>query len=369
MEEDLQVLNGGVKKGITYGRSLNLPPLKRQTILKIFRVIEYIQALKIPFNNYTIDMAMNTEEEIQVPDVTLNIYKPKNPVEVKIVKSEIVTSSASPNFVRHVEFDVSGTELENNVLPGQALGVIAEGVDERGRPHKVRLYSASSPTGGENGNGKIYATTVKRIIEEHWEDHKLYTGVSSNYLCDLQAGDTLLMTGPSGRRFLLPENKGNYNYIFMATGTGIAPFRGMITDLINEGVQNDIVLAFGCPYRTDLLYQKEFEAFDADNENFRYLPFVSREDPRPDGSKPYVQYSLLDRHDLMMPVLKKDNTLIYVCGLKGMETGIFQILAQLGLYDYIVLKEELQDVDPLNWTRDQVSKLVKPGNRMFLEVY
>jgi len=314
-------------------------------------------------------MATNTEKEIKVPDVALNIYKPKNPVEVKIVKSEIVTSAASPNFVRHVEFDVSGTELEGNVLPGQAVGVLAEGEDERGRPHKVRLYSTSSPTGGEDGNGKIYSTTVKRVIDEHWDDHSLFMGVCSNFLCNLKEGDTLMMTGPSGRRFLLPEKKGDYNYIFLATGTGIAPFRGMIMDLISEGADSEIVLAFGCPYRTDLLYQEVFEAFDKENKNFHYLPFVSREDPRPDGTKPYVQYSLLDRHDLMMPILEKDNTLIYVCGLKGMETGIFQILAQLGLYDYIEVKDGLQDTDPLNWSRDQVSKHVKPGNRMFLEVY
>ena len=82
-------------------------------------------------------MATKTEEEIRVQDVELNIYKPKNPVDVKIVSSKIVTSAASPNFVRHVEFDVSGTELENNVLPGQALGILADGEDERGRPHKL----------------------------------------------------------------------------------------------------------------------------------------------------------------------------------------------------------------------------------------
>ena len=314
-------------------------------------------------------MATNTEDEIRVPDVELNIYKPKNPVEVKIVKSEIVTSSASPNFVRHVEFDVSGTDLEGNVLPGQALGVLAEGEDENGRPHKVRLYSTSSPTGGEDGQGKIYSTTVKRVIDEHWDNHSLFTGVCSNYLCNLEVGDTLMMTGPSGRRFLLPEKKEDYNYIFLATGTGIAPFRGMIMDLISEKAPSDVVLAFGCPYRTDLLYQETFEAFDEENDNFHYLPFVSREDPRPDGTKPYVQYSLLDRKELMMPILEKENTLIYVCGLKGMETGIFQILAQLGLYDYMELKDELQGTDPLTWSRDQVSKLVKPGNRMFLEVY
>jgi len=314
-------------------------------------------------------MALKTEDKIRLPEVDLNTYKPKNPVQASIRKSKIATCSASPNFVRHVEFDLSGTEFENRVIPGQALGVLAEGVNEKGRPHKVRLYSTCSPTGGEEGNGKIYATTVKRVIDEHWDTHELYLGVCSNYLCDLQEGNKLNMTGPSGKRFLLPENPGEYNYIFLATGTGIAPFRGMIIDLMRAGVKSDVVLTFGCPYRTDLLYQSLFEDLEEKHDNFHYLKSISREDPRPDGTKPYVQYSLIDRHDLMMPILSKENTLIYVCGLKGMETGIYQILGQLGLFDYLIMKDELKDENPLEWTRDQVSTLIKPGERMFLEVY
>jgi len=314
-------------------------------------------------------MPTQTKPQIKVPDVDLNTYKPRNPVKVPIVKSEIVTASASPNFVRHVEFDVSGTELVNRVIPGQSLGVIPEGEDENGRPHKVRLYSTCSPTGGEDGNGKIYGTTVKRVIDEHWDIQELFLGVCSNYLCDRTPDDTINMTGPSGRRFLLPEDPENYSYIFLATGTGIAPFRGMAIDLMRLGIKNDVILAFGCPYRTDLLYKDLFETFDQENENFHYLKSVSREDPRPDGTKPYVQYSLIDRHELMMPVLEKDNTLIYICGLKGMETGIFQILGQLGLFDYIRIKDELKNENPLNWSDDEIKTNIKAGERMFLEVY
>ncbi|MEX0769862.1 MAG: hypothetical protein WD035_03960 [Balneolaceae bacterium] len=314
-------------------------------------------------------MPIETQSQLKVPDVEINTYKPKNPVPVPIVKSEIITDAPSPNFVRHVEFDVSGTKLENRVYPGQALGVIPEGTDETGRPHKVRLYSTCSPTGGEEGNGKIYATTVKRVIDEHWETQELFLGVCSNYLCDRTEGDQIDMTGPSGRRFLLPENPENYNYIFLSTGTGIAPFRGMVIDLMRRGIQNEVILAFGCPYRTDLLYRKLFDDLDQNHSNFHYLKAISREDPRPDGTKPYVQYTLIDRHELMMPILEKDNTLIYVCGLKGMETGIFQILGQLGLFDYIRIKDELKDENPLNWTSDQISKNIKAGERMFLEVY
>lgn len=314
-------------------------------------------------------MALKTKDKIKLPEVDLNTYEPSNPVQASIRKSEIVTCSASPNFVRHIEFDLSGTEMENRVIPGQALGVIPEGVDENGRPHTVRLYSTCSPTGGEDGKGKIYATTVKRVIDEHWDTHELFLGVCSNYLCNLQKGDKLSMTGPNGKRFLLPENTGDYNYIFLATGTGIAPFRGMIIDLMRAGVKSDVVLTFGCPYRTDLLYRDLFEDLDKKYNNFHYLKSISREDPRPDGTKPYVQYSLIDHYDLMIPILSKDNTLIYICGLKGMEAGIYQILGQLGFYDYLMMKDELKDENPLEWTRDEVNSLIKPGDRTFLEVY
>jgi ferredoxin--NADP+ reductase len=70
---------------------------------------------------------------------------------------------------------------------------------------------------------------VKRTIDEFEE--KIYLGVASNYLADLKPGDKVLMTGPSGKRFLLPENAEDFNYILFATGTGIAPFRGMIMEL------------------------------------------------------------------------------------------------------------------------------------------
>jgi ferredoxin--NADP+ reductase len=267
---------------------------------------------------------------------------------------------------------VSGTDLENRVVPGQALGVLAEGENEKGRPHKVRLYSICSPTGGEDGEGKIYATTVKRVIDEHWETQELFTGVCSNYLCARKPGDKIQMTGPSGRRFILPKNPEEYNFVFLATGTGIAPFRGMVIDLMRKDspfrTENDVALIFGCPYRTDLLYKHLFEKLDQQNENFHYLKAISREDPRPDGTKPYVQYSLIDQKKLLLPILQKENTLIYVCGLKGMETGIFQMLGVMGLFDYMRVDEDLRSMNPLEWDRDQL-KTIKAGERMFLEVY
>lgn len=307
--------------------------------------------------------------EITLPEVELNIYSPKDPIEAKVVENYIVTKESSPNYVRHITFDVSGTDLEGRVRVGQSIGVLPPGKDERGKPHKLRLYSVSSPTKGEKGKQHLISTTVKRSIDEI-NDHKIYLGIASNYLADLSPGDPVKLTGPSGRRFLLPENAAEFNYLFFATGTGIAPFRGMIMELFEDkDFNNDVVLNFGCPYRTDYLYYDYFTKMAEEQENFHYLTCVSREERRKDGSKNYVQSVLEDHEDLLGPLLKKDNTLIYICGLKGMQVSIYHKLAKLGYREYLVIREPLIDMDPAEWKYEDIKRKVKPADRTFEEVY
>lgn len=309
------------------------------------------------------------EQDIQLPDVKLNLVRPKQPIEIPIVENRIATKSASPNFIRHITFDLTGTELEGNVIAGQSIGIVPDILDKNGKYPKLRLYSVASPSRGEDGEGKIVSTTVKRLIDEHWEDRSIFTGVCSNYLSTLKPGDKVKMTGPSGKRFLLPENPEKYNYLFFGTGTGIAPFRGMIMDLMEKDVQTDIAMVFGCAYRTDLLYSEYLQPLADSRANFHYLKSISREDPRKDGSKHYVQTKIEDERDLLHPILGKDNTLIYVCGLKGMETGIYKLLGKHGFKDYLKISDKITGKDPEDWDAEDMKRNVKPSKRMFLEVY
>lgn len=306
--------------------------------------------------------------EIKLPEVELNIYTPKDPVEVPIVENRICTKESSPNFVRHVTFDISGTDLEGHVRVGQSIGILPPGKNEKGRDYKLRLYSVSSPTKGESGKSNLISTTVKRTIEE-FDNNELYLGVCSNYLANLQPGDKVKMTGPSGRRFLLPENALDFNYVFFATGTGIAPYRGMVKELIDQGLENEIVLVFGCAYRTDLLYADYFESLNEECENFHYLPRVSREDRRDDGTKKYVQTALWDDAELLDPIMEQDNTLLYICGLKGMESGIYRALAKKGLTEYLDVREPASGKTPDEWDERDLKRYVKPSSRTFVEVY
>lgn len=305
-------------------------------------------------------------------DVRMHVVRPTEPVVGIVTRNEICTGPKHANFVRHIELDVAGTPLAGSFRAGQAFGVLAPGLDEHNKPHKLRLYSFACPSTGEDGSGAIISTTVKRVIDEHWDDHSLFLGVASNYLCDLQVGDEVRVTGPSGKRFVLPARPDEHDYLFFATGTGIAPFRGMVHELLARGVSSKIVLMMGSSYTTDLLYDDDFRKLEQAHDNLTYLTAISRQ-PQPDGSLGLYVQNRLDTHKSdLLPLLASGRGLIYVCGIAGMELGIFKTLARIldpqTLQHYLTLDETIAH-DPASWNRRMIPKKIRPTRRVFLEVY
>jgi ferredoxin--NADP+ reductase len=300
------------------------------------------------------------------------------------VKSEVCLKGGrkSASFVRHVEIDISGTPLEGNCCAGQSFGIVAPGEDASGKPHKVRLYSLASPSWGEDGEGKVISTTPKRVIDEYTpqkdgddpERHDLFLGVCSNYICDLQVGEKVQVTGPSGKRFLLPVNHNKHDYIFMATGTGIAPFRSMCKDLFEHPdgpTTSQVHVVMGTPYTTDLLYDDFFCDLQENHENFHYHAAISRE-KQADGSRGlYVGQLVEEKYDeLFGPILSSDRGLMYMCGLVGMQFGIYQLFAEKGIEDaYMSIKDELKDIPCKDWDKEQMHRYIKPTHRLLVEVY
>ncbi len=310
--------------------------------------------------------------EPALQDVKMHLLRPTEPGVGTIAKNERCTASKkAAGYVRHIEIDVTGTPMVGQCWPGQSIGVIPEGNDATGKPHKVRLYSLSSPITGSDGKGHVYAVTVKRTIDEHWDNHSLFVGVASNYLCDRQPGDKIRISGPNGKRFVLPVDVNAHDYTFFATGTGVAPFRGMLLDLVRMRCTSRITLLMGSPYSSDLLYHDFLLKLAAEHPNFTYLTAISRE--RVDGHDGmYVQDTLRVHRDRLLPQLSGQKNLIYICGLAGMELGIFQQLA-LGLQGE-ALEQYLQvDAEPLRdirrWDRRMIHKEVRPTRRIMMEVY
>jgi ferredoxin--NADP+ reductase len=297
---------------------------------------------------------------LDYPQVSMNLVRPKQPVIGTIVANDLCMRGKSASFVKHTVIDVTDTPLAGSFRAGQSFGVIPPGVDVQGKPHKVRLYSIACPTWGEDGAGNHISTTPKRLIDEfkpqNAQDdvnaHSLFLGVCSNYMCDLRIGDSIALSGPQGKRFLLPRNVDEHDYLFVATGTGIAPFRGMVMELLNSPdgpTSSRVELIMGVPYTTDLLYDQEFRELANKHPNFSYHCAVSRE------VNPLYVSSLLQRDiSYFADMLRSERTLIYVCGLQGMEAGLYATLVEHKLSGGYF---------------DQTAKGFKPTERCKLEVY
>jgi ferredoxin-NADP reductase len=130
-------------------------------------------------------------------------------------------------------------------------------------------------------------------------------GIASTYFWKLKEGETVSISGPHGN-FLLKEPM-DYEPVFMATGTGVAPLRAMIKHLIHVNFARDIWLLFGTRYEHALLYDSEFRSLGGLRPNFRYIPTVSR--PKEwHGETGHIQQTF-QKH-----ITDWSNKEIYLCG-------------------------------------------------------
>ena len=179
--------------------------------------------------------------------------------------------------------------------------------------------------------GKTGSLCVRRATywcPELQADDPAKKGICSNFLCDTSPGDEVNMTGPAGKVMLMPEQDPKTDLIMVATGTGIAPYRGFIRRLFLEDTpaadvyQGQAWLFLGVANSDALLYDDEWqEAKAKGGDNFRLDYALSREEMNKKGGKMYIQDKVEEYSDEIFT--KLDNGAhIYFCGLKGMMPGI-----------------------------------------------
>ena len=248
----------------------------------------------------------------------LNLFDIRHPVTATVTGNYRLTDAQAESDVRHIVLDFGNQIFP--VLEGQSIGVIPPGTDASGKPHYLRMYSVASARDGERAGYNNLALTVKRVLLE--EEGKQIKGVASNYLCDLQKGDKVLVTGPFGDRFLMPNHSGA-NLLMICTGTGAAPMRAMTEyrrrlQMHSKPVDGKLMLFFGARSPAELPYFGPLRKLPASFIE-QHLAF-SRVDGAP---RVYVQDKLREAYTAVTELLLGD-TYIYICGLKGMETGVME---------------------------------------------
>src|SRR6202047_3426656 len=191
-------------------------------------------------------------------------------------------------LTRHLEFEVKGV-ARFGFVAGQWLSFKTNKPDGE---EITRAYSIASSPSEDNR----FALCLNRVQD----------GFMSNFLCDMKEGDEISCQGPFGDFILRPPMR---DTIFIATGTGIAPFRSMLHWLLGSIPESDrdgrgrpssieaqarhqghqLYLLFGNRTEKDIYYHDEFQRLARDHANFQYLPTLSRGSPEWKGLRGYVQ--------------------------------------------------------------------------------
>jgi CDP-4-dehydro-6-deoxyglucose reductase len=207
----------------------------------------------------------------------------------------IESHEIAPN-TRHFEFE--SEEWEAAFVPGQFVSLTANDI--------TRAYSIVSAPGGHK-----FALCANLVQGGHL----------SPFLFSFGPGDEIDFKGPYGA-FILRRPVSDS--IFVATGTGIAPFRSMLSRL-QDHPDSRFTLIFGVRHESGLLYHDELTATAKAAPNFDYRPTLTRPPDHWSGRSGRVQQHVMealgDRRDMD----------VYICGLREMVDDMRSKLKEAGV--------------------------------------
>jgi ferredoxin-NADP reductase len=211
--------------------------------------------------------------------------------------------SLSPQ-TKHLVFEVEPAPFD--FIAGQFVSMKAQ---NDGR-EITRAYSiASAPR-----DQRTFDICLNRVVN----------GFFSNFLCDLEPGASVDFHGPHGYFVLKNPVRDS---VFIATGTGIAPMRGMLDWLFAEPTRNEgreFWLVFGTRYAEDLYYNQQFLDMERKHPNFHYVSTLSRDNDGWTGARGYVQ------EHVAKIVGSRTDMDAYICGLRDMVQANRDMLKGLG---------------------------------------
>ena len=354
---------------VSFGRLQSLMQSISQLGGKVISVMPASEATAAPAATPAPVAAKSTEAKaapakpaaVSHADVPVNLYKPKTPFIGTVTENYSLLAEGAIGRVNHITFDLSGGDPHLRYVEGQSIGIIPDGEDANGKPHKLRLYSIASTRHGDNLADNTVSLCVRQLQYE--KDGETINGVCSTFLCDIEPGAKVKITGPVGKEMLLPEDE-DANIIMLATGTGIAPMRTYLRRMFEPAerekngwhFKGKAWLFMGAPTTANLLYDADFEHYQSQfPENFRYTKAISREQQNAKGGRMYIQDRVSENADEIFSWIENPKTHVYMCGLRGMEPGIDEAMTAAAA------------AKGLNWS--ELRPQLKKAERWHVETY
>ncbi|NLN47382.1 MAG: 2Fe-2S iron-sulfur cluster binding domain-containing protein [Clostridiaceae bacterium] len=188
------------------------------------------------------------------------------------------------------------------------------------RESVFRAYSiASSPSDTQ------YIDLIVRLVPE---------GICTTYVhTALKVGDPVRINGPFGD-FYLRGNK--HELIMIAGGSGLAPMRSIILDVLERQLDHPIRFFFGAVTRKDLYYVEYFTELSKQHPQLTFIPALSA--PGPDDQwtgEVGLITEVVARH-----VPDANDREAYLCGSPGMINACLKVLKDKGFSDDRILYDK-----------------------------
>src|SRR5438270_254606 len=185
-------------------------------------------------------------------------------------------------------------------LPGQYANLLVPGTDQR------RSYSFSSPPGSE---------TLDFLVRN------IPPGVMSTYLREKAVpGTPVEFIGPAGSFYLREVKR---PLLFLAGGTGLAPFLSMLGKIAETGTEYPIHLGYGVTNDVDLVGVERLEDFADKIPGFTFFTCVAAADSA-HARKGYVTAHIESGH------LNDGDIDVYLCGPPPMVDAVRAWLGEQG---------------------------------------
>lgn len=265
------------------------------------------------------EMDKNVRLSCQVKVKTdLNITIPEELFNVKRYKTKVASIKSVTYDIKEVVFQLR-PEDEIHYTAGQYAQIVIPPYGKI-KESTQRAYSMSSKP-----SEKDKIELLIRLVPN---------GIATTYVHSfLHQGQDVELVGPFGD-FGIRHN--DSTMIFVAGGSGMAPFKSILHDLIERGGNTrNIWYFFGARAVRDLYYREEMKEMERKIPNFRYVEALS--DPLPDDNwqgETGLITDVLNRY--FQTVIPKDQQTKmegYLCGSPGMINACIKVMTSNGIKD------------------------------------
>ena len=265
-----------------------------QQVMDSIRVLRSVSADKIPTDSVT-----RPSEAIHRK-------------ELRLVVQSVTDTGKQAKILRFVS--------EDGYLPPFAAGRYINLFTQIEGVRTSRPYSLSSSP----RQRAYYEITVARARD----------GFVSDYLLDqVKAGDRFTANGPAGVFRYQPVFHSRKS-LFLAGGSGITPFLSMTREILEAGLDRDVVLLYGCRNPEAALYHEELAAYAAAFPNFRYHLVVSDPVEGWDGERGFLDEARIRR---LVPDFAERTS--YICGPQVMNDFCKSALEAMGVPEKRIRRE------------------------------